>query len=73
MNLHEHIFLRQTYLVKEKLSVGTRPVQMDNIYINPGMTLTYYYSKVNKGRLCILKGKIVEMGFEGQNLQEMGK
>ena len=31
------------------------------------------YGKVNIGRLCIWMGKIVQMEFEGQNLQEMGK
>ena len=38
-----------------------------------GFCLDLFYDKVNVGRLCIPTGKIVKMGFEGQNLQEMGK
>ena len=54
-----------------KLGMKHQAMELFKVCINhdPGMTLTFFYGKVNLGCLSILMGKSVLMPFEGQNLQ----
>ena len=60
-----------------KLGMKHQGIKFYKVYINhdPGMTLSYftYFSSLVHLSVCVCGGGGVEMPFDGENLQEIGK
>ena len=53
-----------------KLGMKHQAMELYKVYINHdlGMTLTFFYGKVNLGRPCIRMGRNRKMSINGQNI-----